>query len=274
MNRLSALGLFTLIGLAAVGCGDDDDPTPPAGGAGGMGGTGGSMTAGSGGATGGTMMTGGSGGMGGMGVAPCTGCVELSVPYDAANEGSIFHFVFAAPVDLSTATMTWRVQVPTANGDQFLQLISQNGMELNYSGVYTSYANLTAAAFPAGQWVDVSLDFNRIPLLPGDAGAPDAAAPVADAGGADASVGDAGAGEALEPLDNPGNFDKTVAATVGIQLGAAASATAPGTVEVLVDSVTFTGVDGVPDKTFTTSAEDLVYNGGGSTAMGTVTHHP
>ena len=91
---------------------------------------------------------------------------------------------------------------------------------------------------------------------------------VADAG-ADASA-DAGPAPVLLSA-----FDAAYVRSVGIQIGAAAANTDSGTIRLLVDSVTFTGIDGAPMGTFDMTAEGLVANNYQNIAGVTdPTHHP
>ena len=262
MNRLLSLGLFTLIGFAATACGDDDDDTPGTSGSGGMGGSG--MTA-----------------------APCSGCVELELPVEGDGRDLGFQFNFGGePLDASAGSVTWRVQLLSddANANWFMQTYAANGPPEDPGfafNSYTNYTQLTAANFPSGMWVDVTHDLSSLGGAPaGDAGA-DAggdAGPV-DAGTVDAGVvADAGADASADAGPAPvllSAFDAAYVRSVGIQIGAAAANTDSGTIRLLVDSVTFTGIDGAPMGTFDMTAEGLVANNYQNIAGVTdPTHHP
>lgn len=281
MRSFRALGFLTLLGaFALVGCGDDDGD----GGTGGTGGTGGGNggtgggqggsgggQGGSGGGQGGS--GGGQGGTGGTGpdVSPqatCTGCVELIVPVTGPNDNGgttnlqdqvSWIFTFTPPVDMSNAVITWNVQAVEANENAFVQLFAQNGMDNAYAGIYPAGQALSAANFPAGQFRPLVLDLTQYAGVDGG----DAGAPPADAG-------DGGA------LIDPGTFDKSQVAQIGITLGAGATLTGSDVLRIAVDSVEFEGVPGQADRTFTTGIEGLGINQyqvpTGTPTM--PTHHP
>jgi hypothetical protein len=149
--------------------------------------------------------------------------------------------------------VTWRVQVVTPDANFFVQPVVQNGAAHSYAGNFPGNVALTPAAFPAGEWVNVVSNVAALQgLVTGDAG-------VGDAGGA--APGDAGdAGDAAAPPPPPAGFDKSEVESVALQLGITSPNT--GTVTVLIDSVTFAGVDAtaVPNKTFDAGLEGLALN--------------
>jgi hypothetical protein len=264
MSRLVSLGLCGLLSaLAFSACSDDEDGGPAAG-SGGVAGTGGGAGTGgaAGGGAGGTSGNGGggAGGTGGVTVS-CTGCVEITLPVTAADQAltpalnsAFYQFSFPAPgVDLSNATVTWRVQVLTPSANYYLQTASQNGTANNFAGNYVNYTTLTETAFPAGQWVDVVQNLAALGGGAGDAG-------VGDAGGE--APGDAGTGDAGDAAAPPatGEFDKSRVESVALQVGVVSPNA--GTVTIVIDSVTFTGVDAtaVPNKTFDSGVEGLTLN--------------
>lgn len=249
MRSFLSIGAITFVGAAALfSCGDDSsDPNPTNGGSGGAAGSAGGTAQGGTAGTGGGSGTGGTSGGGGTGgggsTAACTGCVELTVPFTAAGQRATFQINYPAPgVDLSNATVTWRVQTTTPNAGLYVKPQAQNGMALGYAGYYDPPAQaLSAAAFPAGQWVDVTFDFADVPAVPaGDAGTD---------GGIDA--GDAGAPPAA-------GFDKSRVEAVQLQVGSTAAGT--GTATVLVDSLTITNAPGVASPTFNAGAEGFALN--------------
>lgn len=264
MTRLVSLGLFGLLGALAFSACSSDEDDGPAGGAGGVAGSGGGAGTGgaAGGGAGGTGGTGGAAGTGGTGSVPvtCTGCVEITLPVTAADQAltpplnsAFYQFTFPAPgVDLSNATVTWRVQVLTPSATFYLQTASQNGASNNYAGSYVNYTTLTETSFPAGQWVDVVQNLAALGGGAGDAGVGDAGEEPSDAGAGDA--GDAA------PPPATGVFDKSRVESVSLQVGVVAPNA--GTVTIVIDSVTFTGVDAtaVPNKTFDTGVDGLSLN--------------
>jgi hypothetical protein len=138
------------------------------------------------------------------------------------------------PFDLSNVTaITWRLRALTNDPSFFVRVLVQNSPPeaADYSlGAFGERALLTAAAFPPGSWVDVTLDLSP----PGaadagvDGGADDAG--VVDAGGPVAAVD---AGTLLTA------FDKSKVRVFALNVGSIAAAT--GLVSVEVQSVTLTG---------------------------------
>ena len=265
MRSFVTLGVFSLLGAAALAsCGDDDPGT----GTGGMGGSG--TTAGSGGSmagsgTGGSMAgsggsMAGSGGSGGATaltpLADCTGCVELIVPVNGGNSDANmadqvgYQIAFTPPpgIDMSNAVITWRVQAVENNDNFFLNLYAQMGAP-GYAGQYEPYTALTAAAMPAGEFRNIVLDLSTIAPLGG--------APAGDAG-TPADAGDAGGGALRAPQNAA--FNKAQIESIGIQVGTSAAFTGAGVVRVAVDSITIAGVPGQAERTFTTGAEGLAIN--------------
>jgi hypothetical protein len=279
MRRLVTLGVSSLlVGLAFTACGDDEGNGPSAGaggsaGRGGSGAGGGNMggRGGSGGATGGQ---GGSGG--GTAATPpaanCTGCVQLSVsipatpvrpPMGADTTGySQAGYGFGAPgaptvtppFDLSAVTsITYKIQVLTPDASFYVQPVLQNGppedpmYQFGYYGA--ARTALTAAAFPAGTFVDVPLDVSAIPAVGGggDAGV----APEADAGGDDAGAA---------PVDVLTAFDKSKVRQIALNVGILGNTTQTGFVSIEIDSVTVAGTSNFTTKEFATDVEGLTLN--------------
>jgi hypothetical protein len=266
MRSFVALGLVSLVGFAGMAaCGDDDGDGGGVGGStagtagrggaagGGAGGTGGRGGGGAGGVAGGA---GGAGGAAQIPASNCNGCVQLSVPVGgtlpagATNFQAAFQFNAAAtdaPFDLSdVTTITWRVQALTTNAAYYIQPFLQNAPPENaqYSGAFPGNVALTPAAFAPNAWVDVSIDVAALGAAVGDAGADAGSAAAVDAGDA---------GVVLTA------FDKAYTRAIGLQVGAAPTATA-GFVSIEVDSVTVTGTSNFTSKTFTANAEGLALN--------------
>jgi len=231
MRSLITLGVVSLVGVAGmVACGDDDSGDGPVvtAGAGGTGGGAGG-TAGNGGANVGGGGSGGAnnGGGGAGGTAPtppppaagtCTGCIELVVPAVGPNDNdssgtavnqadqAIFQFNLTPVVDFSDAVLTWRVASVAPDANHIFQLFVQNGQAQNFAGAYYAFS-LTADAFPANAFQEITIDISALAAAPGDAGVVDAGeppAPVVDAG---ADAGDAGGPAPVLPGITDG-FDK------------------------------------------------------------------
>ena len=251
MRTYFSFATITFLTTAAFfGCGDDTETSTPIGTAG----TGGN--AGTGGAAGSAGRA-GNAGTGGTTTLPpplmapaadCTGCVQLtaSVPAtitDTALMENVVQFQFPPPpaamppYDLSNVTaITWSVRALTNDPSFFVRALVQNSPPeaADYTlGTFGERAMLTAADFPPGTWVNVTLDLSG-------AGAADAGADAGDAGDAgiasDASVGDAGGPDAGGLLTA---FDKSKVRVFALNVGSIAAAT--GLVSVEVQSVTLTG---------------------------------
>ncbi|WP_437898488.1 hypothetical protein [Sorangium sp. So ce124] len=223
--------------FAMTGCGDDE--TTGSGGAGGAGGGTASSTTsssssssastgggeggaggGEGGAGGGEGGAGGAGGGeggagggegGAGGSAPdigpgpeesCSGCARLAVPLTMASTGTLFQFDFPQLVDLTGATVTFRVKAHAATGGG-LQVFVQNGDDQTWAGVpwaWTSFSDLK-------EWTDLTIDVD----------ASDAA---------DATAG--------------GKFDSTKVRRIGVKVDAGAEGPWANPTIVYIDSITVT----------------------------------
>jgi hypothetical protein len=281
MQRQLGLAVFSIAALYLSACSEGDpdprrfrptDVTGAAGGGGSVnsGGSGGAASGGTGGgvSSGGSNAGGqaGSAGAGSMPLSPpgCTGCLEMDVVLDPAYRDptdsmprliAMYNFQFATDVDMSNATVTWSLATLTPNADVYVTPFAQNGaMPNNYAGVYRPQTPLSAAnGFTASSsaFVDVVLDLaNTAPL---------GAAPAPAAG--DAGAGDAAAGSGL--LDN-GGMDKSAIFQLGLQVGALSTLAAPTTVRLLLDKVTFTGVDAtntvVRNRDFSDGPQEFMVN--------------
>src|SRR4051812_10951374 len=195
----SCAAITCLTAAALFGCGDDTGALPVgnAGAGGNAGGGGASGSAGNAGTAGTTAM------LPPALMAPqadCTGCVQLtaSVPAtltDMTLMENVVQFQFPPPpaamppFDLSNVTaITWRVRALTNDPSFFVRAIVQNSPPeaADYSlGALGDRAMLTAAAFPPGTWVNVTLDLSGtgsadagVEADAGDAGVADAGGPV------------------------------------------------------------------------------------------------
>jgi hypothetical protein len=283
------LGFFTLAAAAAAamaGCSDPEN-TPNGTGGNAVGGSAGTSNAGSGGSgmsgggmggnapgTGGSSGGGGSPGTGGTGQAgtgndagvdggggpPCTGCVELRVPVTAINQTTLFQFAPATPADFSTGTVTFKVRGLTLNDQLGASPFAQNSFPPNNFPFVGQFEPLSAANgfVDEDTWVDLAFDIGAQPP-------PDIIPPNADAGA------DAGPG-----TPDLADFDKSRVSNFGLSVGSAGAFTGALTVTVLVDSVTFTGVDtnALPNVTFDATAEGFVVNTFADVEGSVVIHHP
>src|SRR4051812_48533543 len=160
------------------------------------------------------------------------------------------------PFDLSNVTaITWRVRALTNDPSFFVRPIVQNSPPeaADYSlGALGDRAMLTAAAFPPGTWVNVTLDLSGtgsadagVEADAGDAGVADAGGPVA--------AGDAGAATTLTA------FDKSKVRVFALNIGSIAAAA--GVVSVEVQSVTLTGTSpNFSNVDFSTGLNGLMAN--------------
>jgi hypothetical protein len=257
MQRRLQLGVLLTAGTWLAGCSEDPDgrrfmPTGVVAVAGASGAGAGAAGA-SGGGSGGSAGGGNTGGMSGSGpvtFAPpgCTGCIELDVPVapGAASLVAMFNFVFPeAGLDMSNATVTWRMSALNQGADFYVTPFAQNSMTpLNYAGVYRPQTFLTLENGFTGRgedWTNVVLDLANTAPLNGAVAPPPV--PVADAGADAGEAGtDAGSVGGGEPLAN-GGMDKSAIWQLGLQIGALASIAQATTLRILVDSVTIAGVD-------------------------------
>jgi hypothetical protein len=280
------LGFFSLAAAVAAtmaGCSDPEN-TPNGNGGTSNGGSAGTNTAGAAGTgmagdgmggtasgNGGNAGAGGSPGTGGTAQggtgnvpdagpeAPCTGCVELRVPVTGgANQTTLFQFFIASgPVDFSNATITFRMRALTI-GDQLVGVVFAQDGDFGGFGQQFGFLNAAAGFVDTETWVNRTFDLSAL--------APPATLPVdADAG--------ADAGPAVV---DPAAFNQGQVRQYGVQIGAFAGQVGAETVTVLVDSVTFTGLDAnaFPTVTFDTGVDGLAINGSGPVAGSEIIHHP
>ncbi|WP_437624863.1 hypothetical protein [Sorangium sp. So ce1151] len=176
--------------LAMTGCGDDEgtggnggagggatssssrsssssSSTSTSTGSGGEGGEGGAGVGGEGGVggvggEGGEGGVGGDNGEGGAGGAPdigpgpdesCSGCARLAVPLTEASTGTLFQFNWPELVDLTGATVTFRVKAHAGTGGG-VQTYVQNGGAQNWVGVPWAWTDLSSL----GEWTELTID--------------------------------------------------------------------------------------------------------------------
>ncbi|MGK3965952.1 hypothetical protein WMF38_17450 [Sorangium sp. So ce118] len=130
------------------------------GGEGGEGGEGGAGTGGDGGAggdgAGGATGTGGAGGAPDIGPGPeesCSGCARLAVPLTEASTGTLFEFNWPELVDLTGATVTFRVKAQAGTGGG-VQTYVQNGGAQSWVGVPWAWTDLSSL----GEWTELTID--------------------------------------------------------------------------------------------------------------------
>ncbi|WP_437637487.1 hypothetical protein [Sorangium sp. So ce854] len=151
VHSLAVYGLLTGA-FAITSCGGDD--TSGSGGAGG----GSSSSSTSSGVTSGTGSSTSTGttGSGGGTVDPgerCPGCARLSIPFTSAGQLTQYFIEFAEPVDLTGATVTFRVR-NHAGTNGYVEPFVQNGGEL-------TWANIGFTRNPVadlGEWTELTID--------------------------------------------------------------------------------------------------------------------
>ncbi|MGK4006893.1 hypothetical protein WMF31_29995 [Sorangium sp. So ce1036] len=171
--------------FALAGCGDDDEGTGGSGGAGGEGGSsttttgvggeggGGEGGAGEGGAGEGGAGEGGAGeggageGGGDTGIGPdesCSGCARLSVPLTESGQATQFLVTFDEPVDLTGATITYRVKTyaGTSGG---VQPYVQNGDALAWATAGWGWNPVSELK----EWTDITIDVDAAVVPEGSA---------------------------------------------------------------------------------------------------------
>jgi hypothetical protein len=91
---------------------------------------------------------------------PCTGCLELRVPFTAAGQSALFQLVFSAH-DLSDTVATFRLRTQTLNDQLFVQTFAnESGSNLVGLG---SFLLLDAPSFGDTEtFIDVPLDVAAI----------------------------------------------------------------------------------------------------------------
>ncbi|KYG05506.1 hypothetical protein BE21_40215, partial [Sorangium cellulosum] len=134
------------------------------GGEGGTGGDGGDGGTGGDGGEGGTGGTGGDGGAGGAGGAEevdigpgpderCSGCARLAVPLTEADTGTLFQFDLPDLIDLTGATVTFRVKTYAGTGGG-VQTFVQNGGAQAWIGLPWAWTDLSSLQ----EWTELTID--------------------------------------------------------------------------------------------------------------------
>jgi hypothetical protein len=274
MRKLVALGALSMASALSVACSDDEGSNPQgnggrsggggSGGTAGTGATGGTGTSGGGGdaGSGGTAGVAGAAGASGAagaagaagnggdgpgnddpdagdaGGASCGGCLELRVPVVGNDKTTLFQVDFGGDglVDMSGATVTFHLKASPLN-DQLTASPFATDSEFSFASRFTQL-NAGNGFDNAGDTVDITFDIAGL-ALPDQIDIPD--------GGPDGGIPD------------PADFDKRAVRILGIQVGSAGAFgdSATATEIVLIDSITFTGVDPItrPDFDFTDDVE-------------------
>ncbi|WP_437591608.1 hypothetical protein [Sorangium sp. So ce1000] len=191
----------------SAGTGGEGGGNGGAGGEGEVGGAGGGN--GGAGGEGGAAEGGGGGGGGAPDIGPgpeesCSGCARLAVPFTAADTGTLFQFDFSPVVDLTGATVTFRVKAQSATGGG-VQTYVQNGSAQGWVGVpwaWTAFSTLK-------DWTELTIDVDK-------------------------------AAAAAAAADPNTKFDKAKVQRIGIKVGAGDTGPWANPTIVYVDSITVT----------------------------------
>jgi hypothetical protein len=164
---------------------------------------------------------------------PCTGCLELRVPFTAPSQSAFFQLTFAAR-DLSDTLARFRLRALLLDetGGLFVQTfaIDSDGDPIGTS----TFAPITLANFTDTEtFANIDLD------IPGISAA---------------------------------GFDDTAVVTIGVQVGSSGAFVGPATAVLLLDSITYTGSGGLPDLDFTPNAQGVVV-GASSLQTAELLHH-
>jgi hypothetical protein len=166
---------------------------------------------------------------------PCTGCLELRVPFTAPNQAAFFQLVFTTR-DLhdTVATFRLRSQILDETGQLFLHGF---GTDSAFDEGAGTSSLINAATFGDTQtFVDVPFDLAT-----------------------------------ATPITNP--FDNTSVLAVGIQVNSGGAFVGPTTAVLLLDSITFTGTATLTNLDFTTDAQGFTVNVNAGLQTTQVIHH-
>ncbi|MGK4008970.1 hypothetical protein WMF31_40575 [Sorangium sp. So ce1036] len=162
MRTVLSLAVYGLLGgaFAVAGCGGDDSGKDGAGGSSSSTSTSSSAVSGTGSSTSAGTSGGGAGEGGGGSVDPseqCPGCARLSVPLTSAAQATQFFIEFDEPVDLTGATVTFRVKAHTGTSGG-VQPFVQNGADLFWANIGYSWNPVA----DLGAWADLTLDVDAL----------------------------------------------------------------------------------------------------------------
>ncbi|WP_437691023.1 hypothetical protein [Sorangium sp. So ce176] len=153
MRSVHSLAVYGVLAgaFAMAGCSDD------ASGSGGAGGSSSNSTSSSStGGTGSATSTGSVSGSGGGTVDPgehCSGCARLSVPLTAAKQATQFFIGFDEAIDLTGATVTFRVRAHTGTSGG-VQPFVQNGADLFWANIGYTWNPVA----DLGEWTEFKID--------------------------------------------------------------------------------------------------------------------
>lgn len=171
----------------------------------------------------------------GGGPPPCTGCVELRVPFTAINQAAFFQIGFTTRSLADTvATFRVRAEVLDETGQTYVHAFATDNSDFTQASAAQTLIN--AANFTdTNTFIDVVLDFTNFSNV---------------------------------------DFDEADVIALGLQVGSNGGLAGPLTSVLLVDSLTLTGTSGLANLTFTASAEGLAPNAFAGLQTTTLIHHP
>jgi hypothetical protein len=164
---------------------------------------------------------------------PCTGCLELKVPFTAASQNAQFQLLYPDPgEDFTDTVVTFHVRAPEfdPSGQLFVQPFV---MDADFDPfVQGSFLPISDDTFDDNDnFFDIDIDVGAVTTA---------------------------------------DFDVTTVRAIGLQVLSGATLPGPATAVLLLDSITFDGA-GVPDLEFTDDEEDFAVSSAGPGA--TITHH-
>lgn len=171
----------------------------------------------------------------GGGPPPCTGCVELRVPLTASLDFAYFQIGFTAR-SLADTIFTFRVRALALDptGETYVHTFATDNS--GFSQASGAQTLINAANFTdTNTFIDLTLDFTTFSNV---------------------------------------DFDEGGVTNLGLQVGAGGALAGPTTTVLVVDSLTLTGSSGLPNLTFTSSAEGFAPNEFTGLQTTTLIHHP
>jgi len=153
---------------------------------------------------------------------PCTGCMELRVPFTAPNQAAFFQITFSA--DLSDTVATFRVRALLLDDQLFVTPFATDGATGGFVQGSGTFTVINAGAFGDTETF-INLPFTVSTATP-----------------------------------SSGTFDPTDSIALGLQLGSGASFVGPTTAVLLLDSVSYTGSSGLQNLDFAVDAQNFGIN--------------
>lgn len=166
---------------------------------------------------------------------PCTGCMELRVPFTATTQAAFFQLQFSAR-SLADTVVTIRVGAAALDqtGETFVQTFATDNS--GFSQINGAFTQINAANFTnTSTFIDLTLDFPNLSNV---------------------------------------DFDEADVIALGLQLGSGGNFVGPTTSVLMVDSITFTGTSGLTDLSFTTDAGGFALNVNTGLQTSEAIHHP